>query len=318
MSNARHIYRFNLALAAVAISVVALAVSVAVTRIDPALPTLQGIAAICQRMVPIGSDPSGLLVLAFVVIGSSVFAKGIRSLYRQLADQRRFFGGLARLEIVEVDGHRVHVVAGEQPCAFCAGLLRPRIFVSSGTREQLSAEELSAVIAHEAHHQRNRDPSRILIVRLLAESFFFLPVLRRLGDRYRELAELAADDAASAAHSPRILASALLRFDHAAGGNAAVVGIAPERVDHLLGRPPRWQLPLSLLAGSLVSLLALGALVVTAPALIAAQSLSLAVVLAESCMLAMVAVPVAAGGVAIYLSRSRRRLCGHVVQPGFN
>lgn len=113
----------------------------------------------------------------------------------------------------------------------------------------LSHEELDAVIAHESHHARRRDPLRLLVARSVAADLFFLPVMRRLAERYAAMAELAADEAAvGATRGPRALASALLAFD--AHPSPAVVGIAPERIDHLLGRDVRWDLPtLTLLAG---------------------------------------------------------------------
>ena len=54
----------------------------------------------------------------------------------------------------------------------------------------------------------------------------------------------------------RSLAAALLAF---AERPAGVVGIAPERIDHLLGERPSGELPFSLLMGALVTLAALTA-----------------------------------------------------------
>ncbi len=199
--------------------------------------------------------------------------------------------------------------ACSHPQAFCAGLLRPRIYLSDATIALLSAEELAAVLAHEAHHARYRDPLRIFFARTLSDALFFLPVLRRLAERYAALAELAADAAAVRQnHSdPAPLASALLAFDRAA--DPAVVGIAPERVDHLLGERPRWQLPLALLAWAVV---VVGALVIialrTAEATVH-STIDLPLLASELCMVMMAAVPLIMGAGALLGSR---RLLGHL------
>src|SRR5207237_5326128 len=118
------------------------------------------------------------------------------------------------------------------------------------TVELLTAAELDAVLAHEHHHRRVRDPLRIACGRVLSRALLFLPVLRPLCDRYADVAELSADRAAVHASAGREapLASALLAFDESAP--PGVSGISPERVDSLLGQPTSWRLPARLLAGS--------------------------------------------------------------------
>jgi len=49
---------------------------------------------------------------------------------------------------------------------------------------------LSAVLAHERHHARRRDPLRLATGRVLARALFFLPELRDLVNRQQALAEL--------------------------------------------------------------------------------------------------------------------------------
>lgn len=130
--------------------------------------------------------------------------------------------------------------------------------MSTGAVAALTTEELDAVMAHEAHHARLRDPLRLLVARVVGDALFFLPAVRRLADRYGALAELAADRAATRGRGARALASALLIFEAV---DPAVVGIAPERVDSLLGERPRWELP--------VGLIVVAAAVLTAVAVVA-------------------------------------------------
>lgn len=283
-------------------------VVVAMSRIEPGLPSLDALLAACRRVVPLEPRLGLLLVLALGSLALIVLALAARSLARQLHLQRRFLRGLTRSNAIEVQGREVIMIESARPEAFCTGFLRPQIYLSTAARERLSEAELRAVVAHEAHHQRTRDPLRILLATVAAEALFFLPVLRRLSARYRELAELAADEAAGKAEGARTLAAALLIFGERAGETAPVVGIAPERVDHLLGHAPGWRLPLSAFSATLIILSGLVALALTAPGVVASESFGLAALLAELCMAAMVGVLLAVGAVLLGLSRSPQRL----------
>lgn len=148
------------------------------------------------------------------------------------------------------------VIDAPQPDAFCAGLLRPRVYITNAAVALLGRSELAAVLAHEAHHARARDPLRLMAARAVAAGLFFLPALQRALERYAASAELAAD-AAAARRGAGVgaLASALLTFE----GHTQGRGIAPERVDHLTGHAVRWQLaPRRLLSDSLTALVLLG------------------------------------------------------------
>ncbi len=90
-----------------------------------------------------------------------------------------------------IAGRRVLVVPAARPLAFCAGLLRPRVYVSTGALERLGEAELAAVVAHEAHHAARRDPLRILVARAIGDAYS----LGALPRREQALAELAADAA---------------------------------------------------------------------------------------------------------------------------
>jgi beta-lactamase regulating signal transducer with metallopeptidase domain len=202
---------------------------------------------------------------------------------------------------------RAHVVDDDQPQAFCTGMLRPRIYVTQAALELLGDDERAAVLAHETHHARRRDPLRLLVARALAEGLFFLPVVRRLPERYAALAELAADQAAAAGRGGRrALASALLTFDE---HPSPAVGIAPERVEHLLGERPRWELPTLLLLGALATIAALVAVTVRLAEATAHATLGLPALAAQACALAMALAPIAIGAMALLGGRrlGRRR-----------
>jgi hypothetical protein len=231
-----------------------------------------------------------------------VIALAARSALSQLRARRRFSAGLRLVGSAEVASHETLIIDGPRPQAFCTGLLRPRVYISRGTLDLLDAEELQAVVAHEAHHAHRRDPLRIFIARALGEALFFLPVLTRLADRYSALAELAADEAAvrrSGTRQP--LAGALLAFEEAP--NNSVVGIVPERVDHLLGKRARWELPMAMLLAGAVTLVGLFAVVLRTADATGQASVDMPLLLAQACMVGMAVLPMLAGGVALLASK---------------
>ena len=81
-------------------------------------------------------------------------------------------GGAEPVESLDRDP-RVGVIRDPRPQAFCAGYLRPAVYVSRRTVELLGDSELDAVLAHEHHHRRVRDPLRIACGRVLSEALLF-------------------------------------------------------------------------------------------------------------------------------------------------
>lgn len=83
----------------------------------------------------------------------------------------------------------------------------------------------------------------------------------------------------------------------------AVVGIAPERVDHLLGEPARWELPLALLAWSVVVIGAVVTVALRTAEATADMTLDLPLLAAQLCMLAMAVLPLLFGAAALLGTR---------------
>jgi Zn-dependent protease with chaperone function len=290
--SANGILGLQLALGVLGIAVTALTVSVALRATTLDAPSATAVLEACRSFVLPQLTVGSAVALALGSAAFAVVALAARSALRQLVASRRL---VRRLHMVgSAAAGRALVFADERPQAFCAGMLRPRIYVSTGTLAALAPDELDAVLAHETHHTRYRDPARIFFARTLSDGLFFLPVLRRLAARYAALAELAADAAAvRRCGDTRPLAAALLAFDEHAG--PAVVGIAPERVDHLLGERPRWELPLALLAWAIVVVLAVAVVALRTGQATAHAPVSLPLVTAQLCMVTMAAVPLFLG-----------------------
>jgi Zn-dependent protease with chaperone function len=296
-------------LALLGASVTVLAFGAAAANVSLGVPSTDALVAACRRLV---LPDVTVTSVAALLLGSGALAVvllGARSAFRQLLATRRFVASLHVVGPAPVGPPGAYVFAGDAPNAFCAGLLRPRIFVSTGTLGTLRRDELEAVLAHEDHHARSRDPLRLLLARTVRDGLFFLPGMRELAERYGALAEVAADGAAVRANGGdrRSLAAALLAFDGAT--SPAVVGIAPERVDTLLGDRPAWQLPLTLLAAALVLLTSLGVVAVRVAEASAHTALNLPLFLASLCILAMAVVPLLIGAMALLGTGRVARLC---------
>ncbi len=255
MRSARSLFWLQLALGTLGAAAAALAATAALRSVNPALPSWTDLRAACSTMLS-GGTVGRMLIVALASIGLAVPVRAARSIIRQAWGARRLLRSLAA--VGTQDGSPpVITVAEERPLAFCAGLLHPRIYVSTGARQLLGHRELCAVIAHERHHARRRDPLRGLIVEAVRDAVFFVPVLAGCRARYGSLAELAADEHAIAAAGVRPLAGALATFD-AHGG--PLVAVSAERVDHLLGARSEWQLRPTVLIASLSSIASVAAL----------------------------------------------------------
>ena len=135
-----------------------------------------------------------------------------------------------------------------EPIAYTAGLLRPRIWVSTGLCERLDRWELEAVLWHERAHLIARDPLRVLIARVLAALLFLVPWVGALVERYEVAKELEADgEALRRLASPEPLARALYVLgDRFAEPRALAIGawsLSALRIDQLCGARPETLLP---------------------------------------------------------------------------
>jgi hypothetical protein len=231
------------------------------------------------------------LLLGLALIGLAVFGLGVRAALAEAVANQRFLRSIGARRPRPHDDLLVFDDAEVQ--AFCAGLLHPQIYVSTGALQALSGPELDVVLAHERHHRQRLDPLRIALGRVLSRALFFLPVVALLHKRYCAMAELAADDTAMAGHpgGSHALASALLAV--AAGRQPeTAVGIAPERVDQMMGRAPDWPLPAAVVGAGLAASALIAALSWQLAQLASVRSsLSLPLLSARPCVVVLALVP---------------------------
>jgi len=287
------LYRVQLALGGAGLAGCALALAVAVrsVHVEPAAAHRLDVAGVHFTYPAINAAAAILQALA--ALGAVVLIVTVRAAWRQIRAHRRLVRALPVAGALP-DHPSVSVIEAAAPMAFCAGWLRPRVYVSTAALEALSGDELRAVLAHEQHHRAVRDPLRLAVSRVLSQALFFLPVLRPLHDRYGDVAELTADaaalDATGGATAP--LASAMLAFGATDSG---VVGISPDRVDSLLGHRSAWQLPWMLLVAALGTIAGVLALVWRASGSASAHtSLNLPIASSQPCLLVLALVPILA------------------------
>jgi BlaR1 peptidase M56 len=225
-------------------------------RVTPAA-TSHEISIVGQRLSYPAANLAAVVVVALAAIGLVAAAMTVAGAVRELAADRRFARSIRARDARPLGG--AWVVPDERPRAFCAGLIRPRVYVSSGAVAVLDEPTLEAVLAHERHHASRRDPLRLATGRVAARALFFVPGLGELVRRQEALAELSADESAVAAapENRSALARAMLSFADQSHDDD-VVGVDPARVDYLLGEPPSWRFPVALCIGGLglVALLA--------------------------------------------------------------
>ena len=129
--------------------------------------------------------------------------------------------------LLRLNAESLVVVDSPRLLCFCAGFFHPKIYLSTTTVARLQEPELSAVLAHEDHHRRRRDPMRMALLTALQQALFFLPLVRVLRQRYTVAQEIAADNAALHQPGGRVaLARALYRLSAAAVPRGAAAAFA--------------------------------------------------------------------------------------------
>ncbi|WP_424529005.1 M56 family metallopeptidase [Sphaerisporangium viridialbum] len=169
---------------------------------------------------------AGLTLLAVLVV--VLLAAGAQTL--RARRRHRVLLSLIARDDPGVPG--VRVVDHPGAAAYCLPGLRSEVVVSAGTLSLLDADELTAVLAHEAAHVRERHDLVLLPFTALNWLLPWLSVVRNAHSSVALLVEMAADDRARRYCSPRRLATALLRFGTAGAVPApnGALGAAGEQV----------------------------------------------------------------------------------------
>ena len=181
----------------------------------------QGVLTSCLSYVPIikaGFIWAGIITVVMGVAYAVVMA-ALRLRKGHLA--------IKKLPVSHKEGMTIRLINDDSlNTAFTYGLIFPKIYVSSGLLKRLSRDEVHAVILHEMHHKKNRDPLRFFLFSILKDAFFYLPIGDYVKARLTYSRERAADDrAVHSTNDPYVLAGALLKV---AGGDPMVDAAAIE------------------------------------------------------------------------------------------
>lgn len=193
-----------------------------------AVAMLGGITASWCLVVPptSGTDPAlgiELIGMIVVLIWTAMFGRSVwsgRRLSRTLDDRSAAF---------DVGGLTCRIVFAGGRVAFALGALRPRVYLGDALVDELDGDELRAVLLHEEHHRRRRDPMRSAALRAWLALFGGLaPFRRALADRLIDLEEQADRDAVRHGADPSALCSALMKAEPAPAA-AAGIGMQSDR-----------------------------------------------------------------------------------------
>lgn len=203
---------------------------------------------------PAGGERAGYLFLAAALLGLAILslaagrALGASLEALSLARACRVAGRAAGLA-----GGRVPllIVETEEKVLALAGLLRPRLIVSSAALRALSPAQWEAAVAHELAHWSARDNWKRWLWLAAPDLFPGCRAGAGLERRWRRLREWAADDVAAGGDPRRALAlaEALLRMGGAAPAPALTSALAADsrdladRVHRLLEVPPAVEEP---------------------------------------------------------------------------
>ena len=77
--------------------------------------------------------------------------------------------------------------------AFCMGVLRPKIFISSEVLKRMTYHEVEAIILHERQHVIGKDNLVMLFLNLIKTAFFFFPVVTDFVNNLEIQREITAD-----------------------------------------------------------------------------------------------------------------------------
>jgi len=166
------------------------------------------------------------------------------------------------------------VVEHSQPAAYCVAGRQPTVVLTTGAVQALDPGQLDAVLAHERAHLAGRHHRLLAVARIGRQVLPFLPLLRDAEQQVARLVELHADDAATRAHDPRLLATALVLLATAGSPAPALAAGATDsvqRIHRLLGpaEPPLGRLRRHLLRAVVAALVLAPVLLALAPAAVA-------------------------------------------------
>lgn len=176
----------------------------------------------CTSITHVAMDLTSVIVaLAALTVGVSLVLAALATSHATsllvrsvLADQVSALPGriVSAATRAGVSPGRVDAFRSPDLVVFVHGYSRSRIAISSAVSDALTDNELTAVLAHEAHHLQKRDPLRRSVADVLARGMFMFPVVAELRDHFLLATEIDADRSAMQRTDRGALAGAILKF----------------------------------------------------------------------------------------------------------
>jgi Zn-dependent protease with chaperone function len=154
---------------------------------------------------------------------------------RRLAADWMRHGEPVHLEGISIPAYRIQHAF---PVVAVVGSIRPRLFVASQVFDSLTAEELSAALAHESAHLALRDNLKRGLLRACRDALTIIPCGRSLDRAWSEASEAAADERAARAGASNAvnLASTLVKIARMApSGASAIMPAGAFLIDETVG-----------------------------------------------------------------------------------
>ena len=221
---------------------------------------------------PGGATVAGVgLTLAGAVVARTVLTA---TTYLRAAGRQ----ALRHAQTARLVGHHEPVLGAvlvehSQPAAYCVAGRHPTVILTTAAVQALDPSQLDAVLAHEQAHLAGRHHRLLGLARIGRQVLPFLPLMRDADEHVARLVELHADDTATRARDPRLLATALVVLATAASPAPALAAGTTDsvlRIRRLLGpREPLGRARRQLLRATAAGLALTPVLLALTPAVLA-------------------------------------------------
>ncbi len=112
-----------------------------------------------------------------------------KKLLRNCKSNTSFTILLEKLRLTE----KTYLIENEKQFAFCLGIRKPKIYISTALLSILNEREIEAVLRHERYHLNNRDTLTMLIASIAESLLPFFPLISDFLHNYRIEREIRAD-----------------------------------------------------------------------------------------------------------------------------
>lgn len=153
-------------------------------------------------------------ILALVGIRLSTTVVQLIIMARKLSRQKIRYHSAILNKLIQDNNLRdkVVIIKNSQHIALCYGLLRPKIYLSTGLLNAISSNELGVILKHEKHHLEHNDNLSILFAHIVQNTFPLVPLLSDLVNNFRIEQEIAADAYAAEGGKRQYVASVLKKL----------------------------------------------------------------------------------------------------------